>query len=226
MIKSQISKPALTPNTEESRSPLAESNTMNPADQYQTGRSYYPTTTTNFNGDGSVKKFLRKMEHELDAQQPISPKKWLMNAEVRLEGDAERWARRTPEIQNMLSDDRINDANTATKNRFIVLLKQEFPEDDSTDRHVQETLVEIRNLKQGINEGIREYYQRTRRLFGSIGGQDRTNSDTKRKRPEEKGLWSANDHGIAHRRQTSGKKTGLLTLQTNHNDRRRTYEAW
>ena len=135
----------------------------------------YPTyirylSMTKFDGSGSVKRWLRTLKEELGKE--ITPGDWLEAVDARLEKDAARWASRTHEVRLLLLDETIEIAIEQEKQRFIELLKEEYPENERNTQSESEASTEIKVLKQQPNESLSEYYKRTLNILLTLGGKD------------------------------------------------------
>lgn len=124
-----------------------------------------------FSGENgaSVSSWLRIVRQKI----PVTtvPHQWLDIFDARLEGDAAKWADNTPIICRMLVEDAIDRANEAYVTRFKEAFIAQF-DTRTTINEVETANLALENLKQGKDQDLRSYYNRTKGFLEEAEGQD------------------------------------------------------
>ena len=115
----------------------------------------------------NVRRWIRNIREEIGDD--ASPSRWMIAMDMRLRGEAARWATRA-DIKAMLEDDAVDSATETDVKRFQELLSEEFPEPNQEDI-TEQAENDIRTLKQG-EDTFHDYYKRTTRIMHNLGGKD------------------------------------------------------
>lgn len=99
------------------------------------------------------------------------PHQWLGIFDARLEGEAAKWADNTTLIRRMLVEDAIDHATEADLTRFKEALIAQF-DTRTTINEFETANLALENLKQGRDENLRSYFNRTKGFLVEVRGQD------------------------------------------------------
>ncbi len=124
-----------------------------------------------FDGSEPASHWLKRLEFELQGSKKdgiITPEQYLSSVALLLVGDAANWADSSHEITTILAGSH----TSQSLNRFLSLFKEHFP---TQVAEVVSTCFpeEVNDLRQGADESLTSYYQRTTQIVSRFGARDR-----------------------------------------------------
>lgn len=126
---------------------------------------------TRFSGDDdrNPARWLRTIKYELPPT--FTPGQWLECVDGLLDGEAARWADKSPNVKKILSDEDLKHAGKRDVATFKTLFLNRFTPADERLKDVNHML---ETLRQNATESLEDYYGRAEDLLLALGGKDKT----------------------------------------------------